>query len=110
MKWKMIVGSMVLGASLSGQSFGFDLLNRMLGGHGCGCASTCCDTSIAGPSCGSELAGCDPCGKGAGPSCGAELAACDPCSKAAGPSCGAELAACDPCSGAKAADQAVVLN
>ncbi len=116
MKWKLIVGSLVIGASLSGQSFGFDLLNRMLGGSGCGCASTCCDTSVSGPSCGSEMAGCGAapsCGSemagcaaapscGAGPSCGAELASCDPCSgaKGCGPSCGAELASCDPCSGA----------
>jgi len=115
MKWKLIVGSLVIGASLSGQSFGFDLLNRMLGGNGSGCASSCCDTSVSGPSCGSEMAGCGAgpsCGSemagcaaapscGAGPSCGAELASCDPCSGAAGcgPTCGAEMASCDPCAG-----------
>ncbi len=106
MKWNIFVGSMVLGVSLASQSFGFGLLDRMLGGHGCGCASSCCDTSVcepscgveqacADPSCGCEIAACDPCAS-ADPSCGCEMAACDPCASAA-PSCGCEMAACDPC-------------
>ena len=97
---------MVLGAALSSQSFGGDLLGRLLGGKGCGAASSCCDTSVCDPSCGAEIASCDPscgaelasCGKGCGllgkgllgPSCGCEVA--DPC---AAPTCGAEIA--DPC-------------
>jgi len=95
MKWNIIVGSMVLSASLCGQSFGGDLLNRLLGGRGCGASSSCCDTSVSDPSCGAEMAA--PCGSGcgAGPSCGAEMAA--PCGSGCGtaPSCGAEIAA--PC-------------
>jgi len=103
MKWNILVGSVVLGASLCGQSFGGDLLHRLLGGNGCGARSSCCDTSVcdpscgaemAGPSCGAEIAACGPCGAGAGPSCGVEVAACDPCGA---PSCGVEAACCDPC-------------
>ena len=97
MKWNILVGSMVLGASLCGQSFGGDLLHRLMGGHGCGAASSCCDTTVADPSCGAEIAA--PCGNGCGqgPTCGAEIAApaCDPCAAAAGPSCGVEVG-CGP--------------
>jgi len=96
MKMNIVVGSFVLGASLCGQSFGGDLLSRLLGGHGCGASSSCCDTSVVDPSCGAEMA---PCGSGgaADPSCGAEMAA--PCGSGCGaaPSCGAEIASCDPC-------------
>ncbi|MFN9853233.1 MAG: hypothetical protein ACK57P_15565, partial [Planctomycetota bacterium] len=62
MKWNILVGSMVLGASLCGQSFGGDLLHRLLGGNGCGARSSCCDTSVCDPTCGAEIAACDPCG------------------------------------------------
>ena len=102
MKWNILVGSMVLGASLCGQSYGGDLLHRLLGGNGCGARSSCCDTTVCDPSCGAETAACDPCGKG--PSCGAEIGACGsgPSCGAeiacnAGPSCGAEVACADPC-------------
>ena len=96
MKMNILVGSMLLSASLCGQSFGGDLLHRLLGGHGCGASSSCCDTSVADPSCGAEMAPCGS-GCGAGPSCGAEMAA--PCGSgcaapSCGPSCGAEMAAC----------------
>jgi len=57
MKWNMIVGSMVLGATLCGQSFGGDLIHRLLGGRGVGASSSCCDTSVVDPSCGAEQAG-----------------------------------------------------
>ncbi len=98
MKLNILVGSMVLSASLCGQSFGGDLLSRLLGGRGCGASSSCCDTSVCDPSCGAEMAA--PCGSGcgAGPSCGAEMAA--PCGSgcgaapSCGPSCGAEIASC----------------
>jgi len=92
---------MVLGASLSGQSFGGDLLSRLLGGKGCGASSSCCDTTVCDPSCGAEMA---PCGSGAAPSCGAEIAA--PCGSGCGtgPSCGAEIAApCGPSCGVETA-------
>lgn len=99
MKMNILVGSIVLSASLCGQSFGGDLLSRLLGGHGCGASSSCCDTSVCDPSCGAEMAA--PCGSGcgAGPSCGAELAA--PCGSGCGsgcgaaPSCGVEIASCN---------------
>lgn len=118
MKLNMIIGSLVLGATLSTPSFGGGLLDRMLGLKGSGCDSACCDTGcsadptcgceIADPSCGCESAcgggcasaceptcgcesACDPCG--AAPTCGCEIAACDPCGAA--PSCGCEIAACD---------------
>ncbi|MFM8263178.1 MAG: hypothetical protein ACKN9S_12945 [Pirellula sp.] len=112
MKWNIFVGSMVLGACLSGQSFGGDLIHRLLGGNGVGAKSSCCDTSVVDPSCGAEMAGC-----GRGPSCGTEIAApaCDPCAGAGagigagkagcgllgkrGPSCGSEIAASDACAG-----------
>lgn len=107
MKWNMIVGSLVLGASLCGQSFGIDLLSRMLGGRGCGCDTSCCDTAIADPSCGCELApGCDNgCNKGCkllgGPSCGCEAPCNTGCAAAPScgcePSCGAEVSCCKPC-------------
>ena len=95
MKWNILVGSVVLSASLCGQSFGGELLHRLLGGHGVGANSSCCDTTVADPSCGAEMAGC-----GVGPTCGAEIAApaCDPCAGgviASGPSCGVETA-CGP--------------
>ena len=90
MKLNILVGSLVLGASLVSQSFGFGLLDKMMSGHGCGCASSCCDTSVVEPSCGCEMGGCST-----DPSCGCEMAACDPCASAA-PSCGCEMAACGP--------------
>ena len=96
MKMNILVGSMLLSASLCGQSFGGDLLHRLLGGRGCGASSSCCDTSVADPSCGAEMAPCGS-GCGAGPSCGAEMAA--PCGSgcaapSCAPSCGAEIASC----------------
>ena len=87
MKWNIVVGSLVIGASLSSQSFGGDLLNRLLSGKGSGALSSCCDTVVADPSCGVEIAPCN-----AAPSCGVEIAPCN-----AAPSCGVEIASCDPC-------------
>ena len=74
MKRTILVGVMVLGTSVCSQSFGFDLLDRMLGLKGSGCDSTCCDTGLAAhssfgcePGCGIE----DPCGACATePTCG----------------------------------------
>jgi len=90
MKWNMLVGSLVLGAGLCNQSFGIDLLSRMLGGKGSGCDTSCCDTAVAGPSCGSE----GICGGGLlgnGPSCGSEGGLGGLCGN--GPSCGTDGAA-----------------
>ncbi len=99
MKLNILVGSMLLSASLCGQSFGGDLLHRLLGGHGCGASSSCCDTSVADPSCGAEMAA--PCGSGCGaaPSCAPSCAAAPSCGPNCGPSCGAEIAACGPSCG-----------
>jgi len=62
MKWNILVGSLVLGFGLCTQSFGLDLLDRMLGTNYNGCCdkATCCDTPCAdpGPSCGCDT-GCD---------------------------------------------------
>ncbi len=109
MKWNMIVGSLVLGASLCGQSFGIDLLSRMLGGRGSGCDTSCCDTAIADPSCGCEMApGCDngcggrKLGLFKGPSCGCEAPVACNTGCAAAPSCGCETA-CEPSCGAEVA-------
>src|SRR5258708_40333204 len=44
MKWNIILGSMVLGLAMCSQSFGFELLDRMLGSNGCGCDTQCCET------------------------------------------------------------------
>jgi hypothetical protein len=60
MKWNTIFGAMVLALGLSTQSFGFDMLDRMLGANGCGCDTTCCSTPApacaapALPTCGAE--------------------------------------------------------
>lgn len=96
MKRSILVGVMVLGTSFCSQSFGFDLLDRMLGLKGSGCSSSCCETVVcdspcggcAEPACGAESC-CDPCAE---PACGAE-SCCDPCGE---PACGAE-SCCDPC-------------
>ena len=60
MKWNTIVGTIVLSLGLCSQSFGFDLLNRMLGSSGCGCdngAKNCC---APGPSCCVKKPDCGP--------------------------------------------------
>jgi hypothetical protein len=68
MKWNMVIGALMISAALASQSYGFDLLDRMLGmkhsGHGC---SSC----GVEPSC-----GCDS-GCGHEASCGCETSCCD---------------------------------
>lgn len=107
MKRTILVGVMVLGTSIGSQSFGFDLLDRMLGLKGSGCDSTCCDTNIGGgclePACGLEApcGGCvaepacgleAPCGSYvAEPACGLEA----PCGTCAEPACGCEAPVVD---------------
>src|SRR5438876_310245 len=51
MKWNIILGSMVLGLAMCSQSFGFELLDRMLGSNGCGCDTSCCQTKCCKPKC-----------------------------------------------------------
>ena len=91
MKWNVFLGTLVLGVGLSAQSFGFELLDRMLGVGGCGCeprATKCgCD-----PKCGVDpKCGCEPKGrtqKGGDPKCGADPKGCT--QKGGDPKCGAD--------------------
>lgn len=92
MKWNMIFGALVVSVGLCSQSFGFELLDRMLGyrSGGCGgcnscCEATCCD---AEPSCCAAEPTC----------CAAEPACC-----AAEPSC-CEAPACDSCNSCNSCD------
>ncbi len=111
MKWNIVVGSLVLGASLCTPSFAGGLLDKLLGLKGVGCDSTCCDTGCAadpscgvenacgaGPSCGCESAPACGNGCGAGPTCGVESAcgAGPSCGIEAAPSCGCETTCCKP--------------
>lgn len=50
MKWTLMVSTLVLGFSLTSQSFGFELLDRLLGTNGnVGCAEKCCEPKCAAP-------------------------------------------------------------
>ena len=60
MKWNIIIGSLVLAVCVSTQSYGFELLDRMLGLKGCGCEAKSCETK-ADTKCGAEKAK-DKCG------------------------------------------------
>ena len=124
MKWNIAVVALVTSLTLSTQSFGADLLDRMLGGSGCGCASSCCEAQVSccdvGPSCGCDMGpscGCDPCGT----ACHKPLIeinlpkirplfkinrcnSCNSCAPACGcdmtPTCGCDMTpscGCDPC-------------
>src|SRR5580704_6563585 len=82
MKWNMVFGALVVSVGLCSQSYGFELLERMLGLNDCGCNS-CCQKSCE-PACGCDK-GCEPaCGQG-NACCAAP--ACEPACGAA-PSCG----------------------
>ncbi len=50
MKWNVILGSIVLSVALCSQSFGFELLNRMLGIQN-GCCNSCCTTPCCQTDC-----------------------------------------------------------
>jgi len=78
MKWNLILPAMVLSLGLCSQSFGFELLNKMLGhhrgGHGC-CEPACCEQQQCCP------AACEPqcCAQPAcEPAC-CDQAACNGC-------------------------------
>ena len=45
MKWNIILSTVVVALATCSQSFGFELLDRMLGSSGCGCQSSCCETN-----------------------------------------------------------------
>ncbi|TVP98752.1 MAG: hypothetical protein EA381_11485 [Planctomycetaceae bacterium] len=98
--------TMALGCLMTTQSFGFDLLDRMMGSKGCGCDTACCDTPVVhapAHGCGCEAPGLLSGLKGRGcgiaaPGCGCEAPACgcaaDPSCGVAAPACGCEAAAC----------------
>ena len=52
MKFKVTFAAIALCFAVSSQSYGFDLLDRMLGGRGCGCDTSCCATPE--PACGGD--------------------------------------------------------
>ena len=98
MKWKMVLGALVVSAGLCTQSYGFELLDRMLGIHhhssGCNscCEPACCEPACCEPTCCEANACCEPacceksacCGNGCGndccePSCCEADACCDSC-------------------------------
>ncbi len=112
MKWNTMVSTLVLGFALCTQSYGFELLDRMLGIGGCGCETKCCETKAGcgvkascavKPTCGCEAkpagcavkptCGCDakPAGCAVKPTCGCDA---KPAGCAAKPSCGTD-AGCD---------------
>ncbi|TWU42904.1 hypothetical protein Poly41_12050 [Novipirellula artificiosorum] len=86
MKRTILTLTLVLGSSICTQSFGFDLLDRMLGVKGC-CSSSSCDTGCCTePTCGCEA----PCEVACEPTCGCEA----PCEVACEPTCGCEAPVC----------------
>lgn len=96
MKRIILTVALVLGM-MSSQSFGFDLLDRMLGSKGCGCASSCCETE---PACGCEAPARV---SAAEPACDCEATAASGCAEATGgceaPACGGCDSGCDSGSG-----------
>lgn len=101
MKRTMMVVALVVSSSVCSQTFGFDLLDRMLGLKGSGCDSTCCDTGIVDPCC-EPVCGVDAgcCGAaGCGGACGEPVCGVDAgCCGVAG--CGD--ACCEPVCGVDA--------
>ena len=89
MKRMMFLGALVLGVTVCSQSFGFELLDRMLGHKGC---ASCCE-----PGCDAGAGCCEPgCGAGSGcaePACGAGGGCAEP-------ACGAGNGCCEPACGA----------
>jgi len=106
MKWNMILGALVVSTSLCSQSFGFELLDRMLG-VGCGCEPTCCEKPCCESAC--EPSCCDPCdsccdshgllGKIRDRMCCKSKCndCCDPCGGCETSCCAPEPSCCDPC-------------
>jgi hypothetical protein len=108
MKWNILIASVVLGLGLSTQSFGFDLLDRMLGANGCGCEAKGCAvkdcTAACDPCAGKAACGCEKAAKCRRPlfACKASKACCEKGCEAKDPGC-CEKPACgaekDPCTG-----------
>ena len=102
MKRMMYLGALVLGVTVCSQSFGFELLDRMLGHKGC---ASCCE-----PGCDAGAGCCEPgCDAGAGngccePACGAGNGcaepACDAGNGCCEPACDAGAGCCEPSCGA----------
>ena len=118
MKRMMFLGALILGVTVCTQSFGFELLDRMLGGKGCtSCCEPGCDAGngCAEPGCGAGNGCAEPaCGAGNGcaePSCGAAAGCCGTrkCATpirdllraihAAKKACHARKSCCDSCCG-----------
>ena len=61
MKLKMVIATLVCGMAFCSNSYGFELLDRMMGRAGCdGCATSCCDTPVnAGCGCDAQTNCCD---------------------------------------------------
>ena len=100
MKRMMFLGALVLGVTVCSQSFGFELLDRMLGHKGCAsCCEPGCDAGngCCEPGCDAGNGCCEPaCGAGNGcaePACDAGNGCCEP-------SCGAGNGCCEPACGA----------
>ena len=86
MKRAILSTTLILGMSLCSQSFGFDLLDRMLGlncggGSSSCCDTPCCDSGCCEPTCGCESSCCESCCE---PACGCEASCC-------------ESSCCEPC-------------
>jgi hypothetical protein len=102
MKRMLFLGALVLGVTVCSQSFGFELLDKMLGHKGC---TSCCE-----PGCDAGNGCCEPgCGAGNGcaePACGAGNGCCEPACDAGNgccePACDAGAGCCEPSCGAKA--------
>ena len=105
MKRMLFLGALVLGVTVCSQSFGFELLDKMLGHKGCAsCCEPGCDAGngCCEPACDAGNGCCEPaCGAGNGcaePACGAGNGCCEPaCDAGAGccePSCGAAKGCC----------------
>jgi len=96
MKRTILTLTMVVASSVCTQSFGFDLLDRMLGMKGCGSSTSCCeapscDDNCCEPACGAETSCCESlCSE---PACGAETICCEPAG--CEPACGCETSFCE---------------
>jgi hypothetical protein len=100
MKRMLFLGALVFGVTVCSQSFGFELLDKMLGHKGC---TSCCE-----PGCDAGNGCCEPgCGAGNGcaePACGAGNGcaepACDAGNGCCEPACDAGAGCCEPSCGA----------
>ena len=90
MKRMLFLGALVLGVTVCSQSFGFEILDRMLGGHK-SCTS-CCE-----PDCGAGNGGCsDACEPACGAGNGCAEPACGAGNGCAEPACDAGNGCCEP--------------